>query len=60
MRDFLRMSAPEFDLLFEGADQRTRLKLAMLEVWGQIFVHGRAPEELVDPLRRHLSFAPSS
>jgi asparagine synthase (glutamine-hydrolysing) len=57
MRDFLRMSEGEFGHLFQAADQRTRVKLAMLEVWGQIFVHDRAPEELIDPLRRHLSVA---
>jgi asparagine synthase (glutamine-hydrolysing) len=57
MRDFLRMSEGEFGLLFQAADQHTRVKLAMLEVWGQIFVHDRAAEDLVDPLRRHLSLA---
>jgi asparagine synthase (glutamine-hydrolysing) len=55
MRDFLRMSEGEFGHLFHAADQRTRIKLAMLEVWGQIFVQDRAAEDLVEPLRRHLS-----
>ena len=57
MRDFLRMSEEEFGILFQGADQRTRVKLAMLEVWGQIFVHDRAAEDLVDPFRRHVTVA---
>lgn len=57
VRSFLRMSGAEFGLLFDAADQRTRLKLAMLEAWGQILIQGSPPEDLVDPLRRHLPLA---
>ncbi|MDF2765635.1 MAG: hypothetical protein K0S81_2629, partial [Rhodospirillales bacterium] len=59
MRDFLRMSAPEFDLLFEGADQRTRRSSRCWMFGARSSRVAARRGELVDPIRRHLSFAPS-
>lgn len=51
IRDFLRLSHPEFDQLYDSATHHIRLKLMFLDVWGKLFVRGMAPEELQDELR---------
>jgi hypothetical protein len=53
------MSEGEFDQLFARADARTKLKLGMLEIWGQTFLEGRNPDSVRELLRAHASVMPA-
>lgn len=60
IREFLRLTEPEFDHLYDSATHHIRLKLMLLDVWGKLFVHGLAPEDLQDGLRAEVRVLPAS
>lgn len=54
--DYFKLSSGEFDHLFETADQSLKVKLMMLEVWGQIFIEERALPVVRESLKQHAFF----
>ncbi len=56
LTDHFKLTEGEFDFLIEGADQRLKTRLMMLEAWGQIFFGGLSPDAMRDKLRQHASF----
>jgi asparagine synthase (glutamine-hydrolysing) len=58
VRDLFGVSNRELDFLMKNAQQRLKLKLLHLEVWGQLFLNGSSPEEVVGTLHSHLSVTP--
>lgn len=58
VRDLFGVSNRELDFLMKNAQHRLKLKLVHLEVWGQLFLNGLSPEEMVGTLQSHLSITP--
>ena len=56
--DLLRLSEKEFDYFYGAADRRLVLKMAMLEVWGDLFCKGASEDEALHRLRLHAAFSP--
>ncbi len=54
--DYFKLSSGEFDHLFETADQSLKVKLMMLEVWGQIFIEEMALPVVRESLKQHAFF----
>jgi len=54
--DYFRLTESEFDFLMDGADQRLKTRLMMLEAWGQAFFCSSSPDAVREKLRQHLSF----
>jgi asparagine synthase (glutamine-hydrolysing) len=53
--DFLQMTAEEFDYLYRSVDQWTKIKLMMLEVWGEIFIQDQTVAASTERLKAHAS-----
>ena len=54
--DYFKLSSAEFDYLFETANQTLKIKLMLLEAWGQIFIEDMGLPVVRESLRRHASF----
>jgi len=54
--DYFQLSSRELDHLLETADQRLKVRLLMLEVWGRIFILGMAPPAVADSLKQQAYF----
>lgn len=54
--DYFQLSGRELDHLFQTADQRLKVRLLMLEVWGRIFMLGMAPSAVRDSLKQQAHF----
>jgi asparagine synthase (glutamine-hydrolysing) len=55
-REFMQMTEEEFDYFYDALDQKTLVKLMMLEVWGQIFIQNVSIEAAQERLKAHASF----
>ena len=56
VRDLFNLSRVEFDHLFETADRTLKVRLMMLEVWGQILIEGMTVPDVSQGLTKQVSF----
>lgn len=54
--DYFKLAKPELDYLLDNADQKLRIKLLMLNVWGDVCLGIAPPEATRRQLQTHLSF----
>jgi asparagine synthase (glutamine-hydrolysing) len=57
--DYLQLSSRELDHLFETAEQRLKVRLLMLDVWGRIFISGMSVPAVRDSLKQQAYFESS-
>jgi asparagine synthase (glutamine-hydrolysing) len=55
VREFLQMSGEEFDYFYSSENQPMKIKLMMLEVWGQLFPRQEALAAVTSRLEAHAS-----
>ena len=54
--DFFKLRSKESDFLFETAEQKLKIKLMMLEVWGRMYFQGEPYSVVQKSLQEHASY----
>lgn len=54
---FFGLTSGQTDYLFENGNQDLKAKLLLLDVWSQVCLEDRSPEEASEHIRRHIHFA---